>query len=53
MKVWVNRVPVSHWFDDGSYASGFLRLQIHKGKQGAVLFNNIRVKESRVQLKLQ
>ena len=33
MKVWVNGVPVSHWFDDGSYASNFLGLQIHKEKQ--------------------
>lgn len=45
IKVWVNGVPVSHWVDDGTYSSGFFGLQIHKGKQGTVLFNNIRVKE--------
>ena len=45
MKVWVNGVPVSHWVDDGTYSNGLFGLQIHKGKQGTVLFKNIKVKE--------
>jgi hypothetical protein len=45
VKTWVNGVPVAHWVDDASYPQGFFGLQIHKGKQGAVLWKNIRVKE--------
>ena len=45
VKTWVNGVPASHWVDDGSYPSGAIGLQIHKGKQGTVLFKNIMIKE--------
>jgi hypothetical protein len=45
VKTWVNGVPVAHWIDDGTYAKGFFGLQIHKGKQGKVLWRGIRVKE--------
>jgi arylsulfatase A-like enzyme len=37
-------VPIAHWIDNGSYPRGFFGLQIHKGKQGAVLWKNIRLK---------
>ena len=45
IKVWINGVPTSHWVDDGSYPSGAFGLQVHKGKQGTILFKNIMVKE--------
>lgn len=44
VKTWVNGVPAAHWIDDGSYPEGFFGLQIRKGKQGTVLWKNIRVK---------
>ena len=44
IKTWINGVPTTHWVDDGSYPSGFFGLQIHQGKQGTVLWKNIRVK---------
>lgn len=45
IKTWINGVPVAHWVDDGTYASGFFALQIHSGKAGTILFRNIKVKE--------
>ena len=45
VKTWINGVPASHWVDDGSYSSGFLALQVHKGEAGTILFKNLKVKE--------
>ena len=45
IKTWINGVPVSHWVDDGTYASGFFALQVHSGSKGTIVFKNIRVKE--------
>lgn len=45
VKTWVNGVPVAHWIDDGTYAKGFFGLQIHKAKQGKVMWKDVRVKE--------
>ncbi len=45
MRTWVNGVPMAVWTDDGTYADGFFGLQIHAGRQGTVLFKNIRVRE--------
>jgi|GEM_PF-194858 len=45
VKTWINGVPVAHWEDDGSYPNGMIGLQIHKGRQGTVLFRNLLVKE--------
>ncbi|MFC7338784.1 DUF1080 domain-containing protein [Haloferula chungangensis] len=45
VKTWVNGVPAAHWVDDGTYATGFFGLQVHKAKKGQVLFRDIRVKE--------
>ena len=45
IKTWLNGVPVSHWVDDGTYAEGFLGLQVHQGEAGTILFKNIRLKE--------
>jgi hypothetical protein len=44
VKTWVNGVPAAHWEND-EYLKGFFALQIHAGKQGKVLFKNIRIKE--------
>ena len=44
VKTWVNGVPAAHWKND-EYLKGFFALQIHSGKQGKVLFDNIRIKE--------
>jgi arylsulfatase A-like enzyme len=45
VKTWLNGVPCSHWVDDGTYVKGFFALQVHKGKEGTVLFKNLRIKE--------
>ncbi len=45
VKTWVNGVPAAHWVDDGTYATGFFGLQIHKGKAGTVLWKNVRIQE--------
>ena len=42
VKTWVG-VPAAHWENDEFL--GFFALQIHSGKQGKVLFDNIRIKE--------
>ncbi|QDT06305.1 Arylsulfatase [Rubripirellula lacrimiformis] len=46
VKTWINGVPAAHWVDtDDSYPSGFLGLQIHKGKNGKVLWRGLQIKE--------
>jgi hypothetical protein len=45
VKTWVNGVPAAHWVDNGTYPKGFFGLQIHKGKEGTVLWRDLRVKE--------
>ena len=44
VKTWVNGIPASNWIND-IYLEGFFGLQIHSGKQGTILWRNIRVKE--------
>jgi hypothetical protein len=44
VKTWLNGVPAAHWETD-EYLKGFFGLQIHSGKEGKVLWRNIRVKE--------
>jgi hypothetical protein len=44
VKTWLNGLPAAHWEND-QYLKGFFSLQIHKGKDGTVLFRNIKVKE--------
>lgn len=44
VQTWVNGVPAAYWEND-EYVKGFFALQIHAGKQGKVLFKNIRIKE--------
>lgn len=41
---WINGVPAARWKND-EYLKGFFSLQIHSGKEGAVHFRNIKVKE--------
>ncbi len=43
-KTWINGVPAAQWRND-EYLKGFFSLQIHSGKEGSVLFRNIKVKE--------
>ena len=45
IKTWINGVPAAHWTDDGTYASGFFGLQMHKGQKGKVRYKNLRIKE--------
>ena len=44
IKTWLNGKPAAHWTTD-KYMKGFFSLQIHAGRQGTVLFRNIKVKE--------
>jgi len=44
MKTWLNGVPAAHWKTD-QYKQGFFSLQIHSGREGTVLFRNLKVKE--------
>ncbi len=44
IKTWLNGVPAAHWKTE-EYLEGFFSLQIHSGKQGKVLFRNVKVKE--------
>ena len=45
VKTWLNGVPAAHWVDDGTYATGFFGLQMHKGNKGKVLWKDVRIKE--------
>ncbi|QDT69114.1 hypothetical protein MalM25_20420 [Planctomycetes bacterium MalM25] len=45
VKTWVNGVPVAHWVDTKGFAEGFFGLQIHAGRQGTVVWDDLRVKE--------
>ena len=44
VKTWVNGIPAAHW-KTKEYLEGFFSLRVHSGKQGAILFRNIKVKE--------
>jgi hypothetical protein len=44
IKTWLNGVPAAHWKTE-EYKQGFFSLQIHAGKEGQVLFRNLKVKE--------
>jgi len=44
IRTWVNGVPVAELKDDAD-AEGFIALQVHSGKQGKILWRNIRIKE--------
>ena len=44
IKTWLNGVPAAHW-ETEEYLKGFFGLQIHAGKEGTVLFRNIKLKE--------
>jgi len=44
VKTWLNGVPAAHWEND-QYLKGFFSLQMHAGKEGKILFRNIKVKE--------
>jgi hypothetical protein len=42
MKTWLNGVPVAHWKTD-TYLKGYFGLQMHKGKEGEVLWRDIKL----------
>jgi hypothetical protein len=44
VKTWVNGIPAAHWIND-TYLDGYFGLQIHSGKQGTILWRDLRVKE--------
>lgn len=44
VKTWINGVPVAHWTDTKGFSEGFFGLQIHSGKQGTVVWEDLRVK---------
>ncbi|MEM8955634.1 MAG: DUF1080 domain-containing protein [Verrucomicrobiota bacterium] len=41
---WFNGIPAAKWKTD-EYLKGFFGLQIHSGKEGTILFRNLKVKE--------
>lgn len=43
-KTWINGVPAAHW-KNSEYKQGFFSLQMHAGKEGKIIFRNIKVKE--------
>ena len=46
VKTWINGVPMAHWVDEkDEYPKGYFGLQVHKGKQGKILFRNVKIKE--------
>ena len=44
IRTWLNGIPAAHWVND-EYLKGFFSLQIHSGKQGKIIWKNVRVKE--------
>jgi len=42
IKTWLNGVPVAHWKTD-TYKKGYFGLQMHKGKQGEVLWKEFKL----------
>ena len=45
-KTWVNGLPAAHWVDEANaYPKGFIGLQVHGGKQGTILWRNLKLKE--------
>jgi len=45
-KTWINGLPAAHWIDEaGEYSEGFIGLQVHSGKQGTILWRDLRIKE--------
>ena len=44
IKTWLNGHPAAHW-KTTEYMDGFIGLQVHAGKQGKILFRNIKVRE--------
>lgn len=44
VQTWINGLPATHW-KTTEYMKGFFGLQVHSGKQGTILWRNIKVKE--------
>jgi len=46
VRTWINGVPMAYWIDaKNEYPQGYFGLQVHKGKQGKILFRNLKIKE--------
>ncbi|VGO19293.1 3-keto-disaccharide hydrolase [Pontiella sulfatireligans] len=43
-KTWINGIPAANWKNE-EYKQGFFSLQVHAGKEGTILWRNIKVKE--------
>lgn len=45
-KTWINGKPAAHWVDaENAFPKGFIGLQIHSGKQGTILWRDLKIKE--------
>ncbi|MFC7335950.1 DUF1080 domain-containing protein [Haloferula chungangensis] len=45
-KTWINGKPAAHWVDEkNEYPRGFIGLQVHGGKQGTILWRNLKLME--------
>lgn len=45
-KTWINGKPAAHWVDKkNEYPKGFIGLQVHGGKQGTILWRNLKIHE--------
>jgi hypothetical protein len=45
-KTWINGKPAAHWIDEvNEYPKGFIGLQVHGGKQGTILWKDLKIRE--------
>jgi len=44
VKTWINGVPAAHWVSK-DFKKGIFGLQVHQGKEGKILWRNIKIKE--------
>ena len=45
-KTWINGKPAANWIDKkNEYPKGFIGLQVHGGKQGTILWRDLKIKE--------
>jgi hypothetical protein len=45
-KTWINGKPAAHWVDkENEYPKGFIGLQVHGGKQGTILWRDLKIRE--------
>jgi hypothetical protein len=49
VKTWLNGVPCAHWKTQ-EYLKGYFALQVHKSKDGLIVFRNLKVREFQTQM---